>query len=75
MAPQTALWCPARAGLTGPSIECPLLRSLLGVKQTYAYALLECAPRAGQVAVIGLTGCAGLSKDESHAQTTAFAQH
>jgi len=36
---------------------------------------LECAPRAGQVAVIGLTGCAGLSKDESHAQTTAFAQH
>jgi len=39
MAPQTALWCPARAGLTGPTTECPLLRSLLGVKQTYAYAL------------------------------------
>ena len=36
---------------------------------------LECAPRAGQVEVIVLKGCAGLSKDESHDQTTAFAQH
>jgi len=36
---------------------------------------LECAPRAGQVEVIALAGCAGLSKDESHGQTTTFAQH
>lgn len=35
---------------------------------------LECAPGAGQVEVSDLTGCAGLSKDESHGQTT-FPQH
>src|SRR5262249_5105507 len=35
---------------------------------------MECAPRAGQVEVSDLTGCAGLSKDESHGQTT-FPQH
>jgi len=35
---------------------------------------LECAPGAGQVEVSKLTGCAGLSKDESHGQT-ALAQH
>jgi hypothetical protein len=35
--------------------------------------LLECAPGARQE-VSDLTGCAGLSKDESHGQT-AFAQH
>ena len=29
---------------------------------------MECAPGAGQVEVTDLTGCAGLSKDESHGQ-------
>jgi transposase len=32
------------------------------------YRNLECAPGAGQVAVSDLTGCSGLSKDESHGQ-------
>ena len=35
---------------------------------------VECAPGAGQVEARELTGCAGLSKDESHGQT-AFPQH
>jgi hypothetical protein len=34
---------------------------------------LECAPGAGQVEVSDLTGCSGLSKDESHGQTASFA--
>ena len=36
--------------------------------------VVECAPGAGQVEARELTGCAGLSKDESHGQT-AFPQH
>ena len=51
------------------------LMSVLGHKPTCAVHYLECAPGAGQVEVIALTGCAGLSKDESHGQTTTFAQH
>jgi len=34
----------------------------------------ECAPVAGQIEVSDLTGCAGLSKSESHGHA-AFAQH
>jgi len=61
--------------------------SAYGPKQTFHFVAfdvafggkadmrLECAPRAGQVEVIALAGCAGLSKDESHGQTTTFAQH
>jgi hypothetical protein len=35
---------------------------------------VECALGAGQVEVSDLTGCAGLSKEESNGQT-AFSQH
>ena len=43
------------------------------VKKALANSV-ECAPGAGQVEVSDLTGCAGLSKEESHGPT-AFAQH
>ena len=48
--------------------------SALGQKQTCAARKVESAPGAGQVEVSDLTGCAGLSKEESHGQTAFTAK-
>src|SRR6516164_2186500 len=63
----------ARQGivLTKTSALEGLSMSALGQKQTSARGV---RPVAGQIEVSDLTGCAGLSKSESHGQT-AFAQH
>ena len=48
--------------------------SAFGGKADIARTCSGVRPVAGQIEVSDLTGCAGLSKSESHGQT-AFAQH
>src|SRR5262245_37128721 len=45
-------------------------RPVPGQSRSFDDIRVECAPGAGQVEVSDLTGCAGLSKDESHGQTS-----
>src|SRR6516165_2484306 len=58
----------------GTNLDIDTVFASLAQKRTLRGRASECAPVAGQIEVSDLTGCAGLSKSESHGQT-AFAQH